>query len=66
MDPRAPFSNIVVATDVSIRREWTVAIGTIGTRRRTGLARVLFGSGAEAVIHAAPYEVIVARLPGSS
>jgi hypothetical protein len=63
MDPRAPFSNIVVATDVSIRREWTVAIGT---RRRTGLARVLFGSSAEAVIHAAPYEVIVTRLPGSS
>lgn len=69
MDPRAPFANIVVVTDVSVHTRSVVTIGTIGTigtRRRTGRGRVLLGSVAKAMIHATTCDVFVARLRGSS
>jgi nucleotide-binding universal stress UspA family protein len=54
-DPRA-----VILGEVKARGIDVVALGTKG---RTGIPRVLVGSVAEAVVRAAPCDVLVARLP---
>jgi nucleotide-binding universal stress UspA family protein len=46
---------------VAAAREWGADLIVIGTHGRSGLGRVVLGSIAEAVVHAAPCPVLLAR-----